>query len=103
MNVNEVIRNRCMQLVGGELGSKTPIHPNNDVNMGQSSNDTFPSAMHIAAVLENSRPAASTGALPAGGDRDQGQTVERRGQYRPHAPRRCGAADRESGLVGLGR
>jgi fumarate hydratase class II len=52
MNVNEVIGNRCIQLVGGELGSKKPIHPNDDVNMGQSSNDTFPSAMHIAAVLE---------------------------------------------------
>ena len=52
MNVNEVISNRCIQLVGGELGSKKPIHPNDDVNMGQSSNDTFPTAMHIAAVLE---------------------------------------------------
>src|ERR1700754_4060114 len=52
MNVNEVISNRCIQLVGGELGSKTPIHPNDDVNMGQSSNDSFPTAMHIAAVLE---------------------------------------------------
>ena len=52
MNVNEVISNRAIQLLGGELGSKTPIHPNDDVNMGQSSNDTFPTAMHIAAVLE---------------------------------------------------
>jgi fumarate hydratase class II len=52
MNVNEVISNRCIQLVGGALGSKTPIHPNDDVNMGQSSNDTFPTAMNIAAVLE---------------------------------------------------
>jgi fumarate hydratase class II len=74
-------------LVGGELGAKTPIHPNNDVNMGQSSNDTFPNAMHIAAVLENSRPAASTGALPEADDRHQGQ-VEERGQDLPHAPRR---------------
>ena len=52
MNVNEVISNRAIQLVGGKLGSKTPIHPNDDVNMGQSSNDTFPTAMHIAAVRE---------------------------------------------------
>ncbi|MET8403977.1 class II fumarate hydratase [Streptomyces sp900116325] len=52
MNTNEVISNRAIQLVGGELGSKSPIHPNDDVNMGQSSNDTFPTAMHIAAVLE---------------------------------------------------
>jgi len=49
MNVNEVISNRCIQLVGGKLGSQQPIHPNDDVNMGQSSNDTFPTAMHIAA------------------------------------------------------
>src|SRR6516164_3668310 len=49
MNVNEVISNRCIQLVGGTLGSQVPVHPNDDVNMGQSSNDTFPTAMHIAA------------------------------------------------------
>src|SRR5215469_12849847 len=52
MNVNEVISNRAIQLVGGRLGSKTPIHPNDDVNMSQSSNDTFPTAMHIATVME---------------------------------------------------
>jgi fumarate hydratase, class II len=50
MNVNEVIANRAIELAGGELGSKTPIHPNDDVNKGQSSNDVFPTAMHIAAV-----------------------------------------------------
>ena len=49
MNVNEVVSNRCIQLVGGTLGSQQPIHPNDHVNMGQSSNDTFPTAMHIAA------------------------------------------------------
>jgi fumarate hydratase class II len=52
MNVNEVLSNRAIQLLGGDIGSKSPIHPNDDVNMGQSSNDTFPTAMHIAAVLE---------------------------------------------------
>ncbi len=50
MNVNEVISNFCIQKVGGKLGSKNPIHPNDDVNKSQSSNDTFPTAMHIAAV-----------------------------------------------------
>ena len=50
MNVNEVISNRCCQLAGTELGSKTPVHPNDHVNMSQSSNDTFPSAMYIAAA-----------------------------------------------------
>jgi fumarate hydratase class II len=52
MNVNEVIANRASQLMGGELGTKTPVHPNDHVNMGQSSNDTFPTAMHIATLLE---------------------------------------------------
>jgi fumarate hydratase class II len=52
MNSNEVIANRAIEIAGGELGSKKPIHPNDDVNKAQSSNDTFPTAMHIAAVEE---------------------------------------------------
>ncbi len=52
MNANEVISNRAIELAGGVLGSKKPIHPNDDVNRGQSSNDTFPTAMHIAVVEE---------------------------------------------------
>jgi len=52
MNANEVISNRAIEIAGGELGSKKPIHPNDDVNKAQSSNDTFPTAMHIAAVEE---------------------------------------------------
>ncbi|WP_373070240.1 class II fumarate hydratase [Sulfurimonas sp.] len=52
MNANEVISNRAIELLGGEIGSKIPVHPNDHCNMGQSSNDTFPTAMHIAAVLE---------------------------------------------------
>ncbi|MGK7932083.1 MAG: class II fumarate hydratase [Microcystaceae cyanobacterium] len=52
MNANEVIANRAIELAGGVLGSKDPIHPNDHVNMSQSSNDTFPTAMHIAAVEE---------------------------------------------------
>ncbi len=52
MNVNEVLSNRAIQLLGGELGTQEPVGPNDDVNMGQSSNDTFPTAMHIAAVEE---------------------------------------------------
>jgi len=50
MNTNEVIANRAIEMLGGEIGSKTPVHPNDHVNMGQSSNDTFPTAMHIAAA-----------------------------------------------------
>jgi len=60
MNANEVISNRAIQLAGGEMGSKKPIHPNDHVNMSQSSNDTFPTAMHIAAAERIER-----GLLPA--------------------------------------
>lgn len=52
MNVNEVLSNRSIELLGGEIGSKTPVHPNDHVNKGQSSNDTFPTAMHIAVAQE---------------------------------------------------
>ena len=52
MNVNEVISNRAIELAGGEMGSKKPVHPNDHVNRSQSSNDTFPTAMHIAAVMQ---------------------------------------------------
>ncbi len=52
MNANEVIANRAIELLGGEIGAKSPVHPNDHVNRSQSSNDTFPTAMHIAAVLE---------------------------------------------------
>ncbi|HYD19753.1 MAG TPA: class II fumarate hydratase [Patescibacteria group bacterium] len=50
MNINEVVSNRAIEILGGEIGSKKPVHPNDHVNMGQSSNDTFPTVMHIAAV-----------------------------------------------------
>jgi fumarate hydratase class II len=59
MNVNEVVANRAIELLGGEIGSKSPIHPNDDVNKSQSSNDTFPTAMHIAAyrvIVEETIP-----------------------------------------------
>ena len=55
MNSNEVISNRAIELAGGVMGSKTPVHPNDHVNRGQSSNDTFPTAMHIAVVDELQR------------------------------------------------
>ena len=55
MSSNEVISNRAIELAGGELGSKSPVHPNDDVNKSQSSNDTFPTAMHIAAVEQITR------------------------------------------------
>ncbi|KAJ7358880.1 hypothetical protein OS493_020718 [Desmophyllum pertusum] len=52
MNVNEVISNRAIELMGGQMGSKKPVHPNDHVNKSQSSNDTFPTAMHISAAME---------------------------------------------------
>ena len=52
MNVNEVISNRAIEMMGGQMGSKSPVHPNDHVNMSQSSNDTFPTAMHIAVAME---------------------------------------------------
>jgi fumarate hydratase class II len=51
MNANEVISNRAIEMLGGEMGSKSPVHPNDHVNMGQSSNDTYPTAMHVAAAM----------------------------------------------------
>ncbi|WP_339094428.1 class II fumarate hydratase [Deinococcus sp. VB142] len=64
MNSNEVISNRAIELAGGEMGSKSPVHPNDHVNRGQSSNDTFPTAMHIAVVLElNERLYGAVGKL----------------------------------------
>ena len=52
MNTNEVISNRAIELLGGELGSKKPVHPNDHVNKSQSSNDTYPTAMHIATAVD---------------------------------------------------
>lgn len=66
MNTNEVISNRAIEMAGGEMGTKTPIHPNDDVNKSQSSNDTFPTAMHIAAAEElNNRLLPALGLLRA--------------------------------------
>ncbi|MEV4177827.1 class II fumarate hydratase [Nonomuraea sp. NPDC049709] len=77
MNVNEVISNRAIQLVGGRLGSKDPVHPNDHVNMGQSSNDTFITAMHLAAVA-----AIDDHVLPAAARlRDSAQAKSRQWQH----------------------
>jgi fumarate hydratase class II len=84
MNVNEVISNRAIELSGGQMGSKKPIHPNDDVNMSQSSNDTFPAAMHIAAAervqralipaIQNVRNALATKQKQFGGTVKIGRT-----------------------------
>jgi len=74
MNVNEVISNRCCQLAGTPLGSKTPVHPNDHVNMAQSSNDSFPSAMYIAAAVNvNERLMPAVAALQRAVDAKAGE------------------------------
>ncbi len=103
MNVNEVISNRAIELAGGELGSKKPIHPNDDVNMSQSSNDTFPAAMHIAAAdrVKNALiPAVQSvhDAIAA-----KAKEFERHRQDRPHASAGCGAAHFRTGIRRLGQ
>ena len=65
MNANEVIANRANELLGGERGGKTPVHPNDHVNRGQSSNDTFPTAMHVAAAEQAVARAAAGARAPA--------------------------------------
>ena len=85
MNVNEVIANRANEMLGGKLGAKAPVHPNDHVNMSQSSNDSFPTAMHIAAASEITDRAAARrsphlhAALAA-----QGEGVRPHRQDRPH-------------------
>ena len=103
MNVNEVISNRCIQLVGGTLGSQEPVHPNDHVNMGQSSNDTFPTAMHIAAYTMATRQDDPGAEAAARCHRRQVQAVGGRGQDRPHPPGGRGAADRRPGMVRVRR
>ena len=99
MNVNEVISNRCCQLAGTPLASKKPVHPNDDVNMSQSSNDTFPTAMNIAAavnVKERLIPAVTAlrDAIAA-----KSEDVAGHRQDWPHAHAGCHADDARTGMV----
>ena len=73
MNVNEVLANRATELLGGERGEERLVHPNDDVNLGQSSNDVFPTAMHVAAVSALERRAAAGGAEAARHARREGE------------------------------
>ncbi len=93
MNMNEVLANRASELLGGERGEARRVHPNDDVNMGQSSNDIFPTAMHVAAAR-----AVAQHLLPAldqlrGDAAAQVARVCRHRQDRPHPPAGCHAAD----------
>src|ERR1700757_2734125 len=101
MNVNEVVSNRCCQLAGTPLGSKHPVHPNDHVNMSQSSNDTFPSAMHIAVVINvNQRliPAVLALGDAIGAKAREWRDIVKIG--RTHMTG-CDATDARPGVVGL--
>ncbi len=100
MNANEVISNRAIELAGGVQGSKDPIHPNDDVNMSQSSNDTFPTAMHIAAVEELTHrllPAFAISATHWRPSRPHSPISPRSGD----PPDGCRAVDVGPGVLGL--
>ncbi len=103
MNVNEVIANRAIQLLGGTIGSKNPVHPNDHVNMGQSSNDTFPTAMHVSALSGHRRSRAAGIARLATDHQGQGRGVDGNRQDRPDTFARRRAADRRAGMVRLCR
>ena len=99
MNANEVISNRAIEIAGGELGSKKPVHPNDDVNMSQSSNDTFPTATSIAAASQ-----VVQALLPA--VRRLRDTLDAKAKSfdcedRPHSFARCHAAHAWAGVFRL--
>ena len=101
MNVNEVIAARANMMLGGKPGDKAPVHPNDHVNMSQSSNDSFPTAMHIAAA-RGDRASADPGAdASAAGARAEDQGVRAHRQDRPHPYAGCDAADARAGILRL--
>ena len=103
MNANEVIANRAIQLAGGTVGSKSPVHPNDHVNRSQSSNDAFPAVMHIATVEEIDRALLpAIGQLRATLD-EKARALRGRRDARPHAPAGCDAGDAGPGDLRLGR
>ena len=101
MNANEVISNRAIEMLGGVMGSKKPVHPNDHVNMSQSSNDTYPTAMHIACaeeVIAQLMPALEHLHARAEG---QGQGLRPHHQDRPHPHPGRHAADAGPGVLRL--
>src|SRR5436853_6479606 len=90
MNVNEVISNRCSQIAGTPLGSKTPVHPNDHVNMSQSSNDSFPSALNIAAAVNVKQrliPAVKNLRDPIAAKAQEWKDIARHGRTHTHDAR----------------
>ena len=104
MNLNEVIANRANEMLGGKRGDKKPVHPNDQVNYGQSSNDSFPTAMHIAAVRQihdDVLPGARAPARRRWRPRRQG--IRQGHQDRPHASAGCDAGHARPGILRLCR
>ena len=102
MNANEVVAARANELAGAGRGGKSPVHPNDDVNKGQSSNDTFPAAMHIAARARDRGPAGPCRRGPARHAARQGGRLRRRRHGRPHPPRGRDARHTRAGDRRLG-
>ena len=103
MNLNEVIANRANEMLGGKLGAKAPVHPNDHVNMSQSSNDSFPTAMHIAAAIGITAdlvPALEP-APPCAAKKAEGVRSYRQDRPHPHPGRN--AADARPGILRLRR
>ena len=99
MNANEVISNRAIEIAGGTLGSKKPVHPNDDVNMSQSSNDTFPTAMNIAAATQVVGNVAARRAQAAGHPGRQGARVCLDRQDRTNSLAGCYSAHPWAGVL----
>ena len=103
MNANEVIAGRANEMLAGKRGGKSPVHPNDHVNMGQSSNDSFPTAMHIAAVREIRRKLIPALQAPASGAGREIRRVRRYRQDRPHPSAGCHADHPRPGVLRLCR
>ncbi len=103
MNLNEVIANRANEMLGAPLGAKTPVHPNDHVNMSQSSNDSFPTAMHIAAAMEIANVLIPALEHHARGAAREGKGVREDRQDRPHPYPGCDPADARPGIFRLCR
>ena len=101
MNANEVIANRANQLLGGELGAKKPVHPNDHVNRSQSSNDVFPTAIHVAAVEEIAGRLVPAVEALRDALADKARAFRGHREDRPHAPAGRDAAHAGSGVLGL--
>ncbi len=103
MNVNEVISNRASQIAGQPLGSHKPVHPNDAVNMSQSSNDSFPTVMNVAAALGVKQKLLAGRSGDARRARRKGARVDRHRQDRPHPPAGRDPADARPGVFRLCR